>query len=138
MVYLYCSNCVYLIMRMADHFLGELLFPFWLSHTSLKPTGYFILCVCPNLLNYILMDYLCCFQMTVNIFVHRAFSLFLLDFFCFLMYPFRRWIVRSIGWMFMFLWLGTYCQIAFSRDSTISSTSNFIILLSALGIVNKN
>lgn len=80
MGYLYCYNCIYLITRVADHFSVNC-FSILMSHTPLRPTEYFILCMCPNLFSYILVGYLCCFQMTVNIFVHKAFFSSLLDFF---------------------------------------------------------
>ena len=125
MVYLYCFNCVYLMTRVADHFSMNC---FSISNESHSFKAYRIFhCMCPNLLNYILMSYLCCFQMTVNIFVYKVFSLLFSRLFS-LVYHFRRWIAGSIMWTF--LCFKTYCQIAFWRDDTIHSTPNFIILLS--------
>lgn len=67
-------------MGMSDHVFSELFF--LLSHISRMPTEYFILCMYSHLLNYIFVGYLCCFQMTASIFVHKAlFSRLLLSFF---------------------------------------------------------
>jgi hypothetical protein len=54
----------------------------------------------------------------------------------FLMYRSRRWMAGSIVWTF--LWLNPYCQMAFPRVRTIYSIPDLILLLSALGIGNKN